>query len=233
MTGRDDGIFDPFQTDSGQQLDGEDGTITDMWFAAEDYAQSIVAHIKVEGDGYEPQIMQYACGPEWTTNDAGVTVTHPKGEKKLFNQNSQYAQFITKAMAAGAEDELRKRYGNDGLTPRDSKLTIGLTFHWVNEAKPYDFKNQSGEQVKGVSNKVYPQAFLGVGEVVAESTSGSGPLAGLSEELITTLTELANANDFPAFQTAVLDIPEATKHDKLVASLANEGMLYRGLRAAE
>lgn len=181
MATDEESAYDPFKGESGFK-DDYDGTIVDAYFDPGDLGTQLI--LKINADDGEEVESRYACGgTDWTTYDGGETVEHPKGNTKGFNKNSKMFRLIDAAMSCGgdAETTLRARAQQgpvkDGvpLGPKSAAIWKGLKFHWMNEEKPYEFKDRQDETktVKGVAVVSLPKAYLGEG-VAAGNTATSG-----------------------------------------------------------
>lgn len=121
--------FDEFKTTTGLK-DDYDGTIVDAFFGKpQSGGDNLMAFLKVTADDGDEVELRYGLGADWESYDAGKTVEHPRD--KYFNNRTAWAKFFTTAMKVGAKDEIgRRREGLEFRGPKDSRLFLGMRFHF-------------------------------------------------------------------------------------------------------
>lgn len=245
--------YDPFKGDSGLK-DDFDGTIKEMWFATDPNSNNplvVNAYMKIVADDGEEVEPRWACGPDWATYDGGVTVEHPKGAQKGFNNKTKWFRAFSSAMEAGANDVLRSRSsGLEGRGPKDSRIWPGLRFHFNVLEEPYDFM-KDGEKIVGTSSTLMMSKYLGEGQAGAAqsspagqsstssapasqpasspTSSGAGSLDHLPATTIAQIRAHAGAKPFAQFLDAVMEIPGLLDDSTAMSALADEGF-YNSLK---
>lgn len=231
---------DEFTYDKGIK-DDYDGVILDAWFGIPDGSGDRTHLIlkKLADDGEEVED-RYPVGQEWASFDGGKTVEH--ASKTRMRSDAGVATLTTKAFECGAEEVLRERSAaNNSLGGKSSALWPGLKFHWTVESKPFSFKDQTtGELVEGVSNRSYPDKFLGIVDVPAggegggasstasstggdNPTSATDPLDGVDPAIATKLKILAQTKPYSEWVDEALALTEVRDNATLLSALGDEG----------
>lgn len=120
---------------------------------------------------------RWKCGEKFESNDDGATAERIDGQDKLFHQNTGVARLgISMLACEGAEEVIRERYAERGLTPKHAAYYEGLKFNFVNI--PYS-GTINGEKAEWTVLEV--DEFLGVVEdkpKAASKPAGAAKKAG-------------------------------------------------------
>lgn len=195
-----------------------DAWIAEAWFGErEEYTQAIegdqgaplLFQVRLANQDGEPAGQQgYSVGSGWEVSDDGKTITHPVRQNIV--RTSMYGKFIqkvTKVLGVPMHE-----YGS----PLDARTWEGLGFHWMLE--PH--KTVTGAE----RESPMPSSFLG--DTLPYEGGATGETAGgleIRDDLRAKLTQLAKANDFKAFRKLVLQVPEVTDNDDLMALVLDAG----------
>ena len=229
---------DPFGGDTGLLTDYE-GVVLDAWFNTDPQAKfnkdQVFLFLRLATDNPENEVHEerYGCGPDWQTFDGGVTVEHPKGEGKRFNENTQVQRFVSAAIACdGAAEVLRPRG-----TPRNAKIWIGTK--WYFEAETREGTLDDGSKYKSTKN--FPTKFLGVGDVADGESAGTvlddskGGSSGAWDAKLTdaqrakVVLTAKTAKDYADWTEKVMEIDGILAHDDFVSRLGDEDF-YNSLK---
>lgn len=121
--------------------------------------------IHSEDEDVDDQTPYYGCGPDWEPVEGGKAArkaTDPDNDDVNFNGNTKVGKLITAIVKSGAEDEVVRRYVDDGVGSTDAAMYLGLNFHWARVSKPYKFK-KDGQTFQGETEQLLPDKFLGAG----------------------------------------------------------------------
>lgn len=219
--------FDPYKPGTGLK-DDFDGTIVDEVFTPDPQSGNWKVTLMTVDDAGEEWPVNYWLGNEWESFDGGETVKHPKGERQLFSNQSQYSDFIVHAMEAGARDVMYARL-KDGMGPRVAANWHGMKFHWDvldrparrpktdAEGNPVMGANGRQEWENTTTTRLLPTKYLGIeGQekldvaagtaAPAPSTTTTDPLAGIAPRMVGTIVQAAKANSYAGFLDTMLDL---------------------------
>jgi hypothetical protein len=171
--------FDPFAGHSGLD-DNYSGVIVDAWFGTDpayNNGDTLMLFVRLDArleDGQQKDITnRYTLGGDWQSFDDGVTVEHPSGPRRGFQNQTQIFEFVTAALATEAGGVIRERgmaaVDANGLPlgPKTSVIWPGLAFDWKIRSETKKFKDrETQEMIERTTNRPLPVKFLGVVEIV-------------------------------------------------------------------
>ena len=189
---------------------------------------TLIAAVNIERFDGEGEYEQRYTFPRGWTEIGGQTATHESGATRI-NNRSQYGEFCLRALDLVPGDVA------DGIDILSAKSWVGLTFHWNQIRKDYEFNSRdTGELVKGTSERLFPTGYVADAQVDVASTpymtlSGGGYAVSVPESLGEQVKNLAKSVPYAAFASAVFALPGGTDHDDLVTAVADEAF-YNALR---
>ena len=224
-------MSDEFDFDRGVK-DDYVGTIVDAYFkASEAQPDDLNLVLKKAADDGDVVEDFYRVGTDWASFDGGETVEHPT--KQRLRADSQVATLVTAAMECGGETIMRERSSMAGsLGPRTAKLWPGLKFHWRVVEREINFTNsRTGEKVERTIFKSYPDAFVGVEDIVddgeGEAAAGGASAEAMPPEVGAKLKILAQSKNFADWVDEALTIDWV--RDNMLSALSDEGF-YNSLK---
>jgi hypothetical protein len=198
--------FDEFRVTTGLK-DDFDGIITDAYFGKpQSGGENLMLFVKVTADDGDEVENRYGLGKSWVSYDGGKTVEHPTD--KYFNNRTAYAEMFAAAVKCGAKEELGRRSKElERRGPKDSRLWVGLKFHWLVKQESFQVpqRDEAGQEVRSetgvrlmtevTSNRVLPTKWLGTDADQAPAK----PKATRAKKETTTTTEAPT--DAPAAES--------------------------------
>lgn len=173
--------YDPFKPDTGLK-DDFDGTVITEEFKQSDYGNyGLVLTVEAD-DGEVIELRPLGCGKDWKSVDGGESVEGPSA-KSTFHVNTGMSDWISFAMKAGAEEELRRRSKDEfsGRGPMHAGLWHIMRFHFdVVEQKANRQNRETKEWEEVTVNVVRPTKYLGTATEVKSSGTPSPSTASTS-----------------------------------------------------
>lgn len=201
--------YDEFRPGTGLK-DDYDGLVNDGYFGTpQTGGERLMAFLKVSADDGDEVELRYSVGNGWTSYDGGKTVERSDGGERYFNNRTAWQQFISRCWTLeGCKEEMGRRSHEllDRRGPRDSRLLIGMRFHFNVETETMNLperdemgipkRDERGQQITQAVevSRVMPTAYLGTKDDAAPKPPKS---RGGSKSTTTTATAEAPSSTSP------------------------------------